>query len=251
MSITPYVPPSFLTGLPSAIWSGTQGLPVLPFLPGQDIAVSKAPAWSTGRVQSASGRVRKTDYWPFPLWNFELKYNVVRHQPPTKAELAIMWEFFNVMKGQYGTFLFVDPTDCAIPTSALLNPATGAPLLNPVTGQPLTDPGSSYALSYQFATGDGSTTTFQLSRSINSFAEPVYDVYEPTILDNGTITTATLTYSPNGKVTFGTAPAAGHALSWFGYYYFGCEFLQDDLTFEQIVLELWSGKSLKFRSLRA
>ncbi len=51
-------------------------------------------------------------------------------------------------------------------------------------------------------------------------------------------------------MTFGTAAAAGHTLSWAGYYYFGCRFAQDDLSFEQIVNQLWSGKSLKFTSLR-
>ena len=34
--------------------------------------------------------------------------------------------------------------------------------------------------------GDGSTRTFQLQRQVNtSLYEPVYDVYQPIILDNG------------------------------------------------------------------
>src|ERR1700722_13703180 len=101
MSITPYVPPSFLNSLPAAIWSGVGGLPVLPFLPGQSISVSKAPKWSTQVVMSASGRERRTEYWPYPIWNFELQYEVIRHKP-TNDELAILWEFFCVAKGQYG-----------------------------------------------------------------------------------------------------------------------------------------------------
>ena len=220
MSITPFVPPSFLTSLPSGIWSGTQGLPVLPYLPGQDIAVSKAPQWSSQVIRSASGRERRTSYWSYPLWQFELSYGVIRHRP-TNDELATMWEFFNVLQGQFGTFLFVDPTDCQILSSA---PAT-------------------------FGTGNSSTTAFQLTRSINSFVEPVYDVYSPTVLVNGTPTSVTM--SPNGVATFASAPASGAVLSWYGWFYFGCRFLQDDLSFEQIVSLLWSGKSLKFTSLRA
>lgn len=223
MSITPYVPPSFLSALPSGIWSGTQGLPVLPYLPGQAVTVTKAPMWSTEVIRTASGRERRTAYWPYPLWQFELQYEVVRHRP-TAAELFAMWEFFNVAQGQFAPWLFVDPTDNQI-----------------LVGSPAT-----------FATGDGSTKTFQLTRPINSFVEPVYDIYPAaaTILDNGSAAGAH-TFAPNGQITFTSAPANGHTLSWYGYFYFGCRFLQDDLTFEQIVQLLWSGKSLKFTSLRA
>ncbi len=244
MAITPFIPPSFLTSLPPGIWSGAGGLPVLPFLPGQDIAVSKTPQWSTGVIRAASGRERRTAYWSFPLWKFELSYGVIRHRP-SQAELSTLWEFFNAMQGQFGPWLFVDPTDCQLPTSLLLDAG----------GQPITDSsgafvsdGSSTPTSYPFATGDGVTTAFQLTRQINSFVEPVFAVFEPVILDNGALA-GTHTIA-GGAVTFSVAPAAGHVLSWFGYFYFGCRFLQDDLTFEQIVRQLWSGKSLKFTSLR-
>jgi hypothetical protein len=244
MSITPFVPPSFLTSLPSGIWSGVDGLPVLPFLPGQSVGVSKSPKWSTTVVRAASGRERRTPYWSFPLWQFELQYEVVR-QRPTTAELAAMWEFFNVAQGQYAPWLFVDPSDCALPTSALLD-ASGQPITDS-SGAIITD-GSSTPVSYPFAVGDGATTQFQLTRSLNSFAEPVYGAYQPLVLENGA--TAGAHTVAGGKVTFSAAPAAGHVLSWFGHYYFGCRFAQDDLTFEQIVSQLWAGKSLKFTSLR-
>ncbi|MDR3471596.1 MAG: DUF2460 domain-containing protein [Devosia sp.] len=219
MSIAPYVPPSSISSLPTGIWSGTQNLPVLPFLPGQTPQVSKAPKWSTGVITTASGRERRTSYWPYPRWQFELQYEVIRHRPTT-AELFTMWEFFNALSGQFAPFLFVDPSDCQVPSSA---PAS-------------------------FGTGDGSTKTFQLQRQINSFSEPVFDVYAPTVLNNGTPTSA-YTIAPNGLLTFTSAPASGHVLTWYGYFYFGCRFLQDDLTFEQIVSTLWTGKSLKFTSL--
>lgn len=221
MSISPYVPPSFVTALPSGIWSGTQGLPVLPFLPGQAVAVNKAPLWSTQVIRTASGRERRTAYWPYPLWQFELQYEVIRHRPTT-AELMTLWEFFNVLQGQFAPFLFVDPSDCQILSTA----------------------------PQSFGVGDGTTRTFQLSRSINSFVEPVFDVFSPTVTVNG-VTTSAYTIAPNGALTFTTAPAASAVLRWYGYFYFGCRFAQDDLGFEQIVPQLWAGKSLKFTSLRA
>ena len=221
MSITPIVPSAALSGLPSGIWSGTQGLPVLPYLPGQDVAVSKGMVWNTEVIQSANGKERRTQYWPYPLWNFSLQYGVIRHRP-TNAELFALWEFFGVLQGKYSPFLFVDPSDCQI--------LVGSPAV--------------------FGTGDGSTKTFQLSRSINSFTEPVFDVYSPTVLDNGSAAGA-YTIAPNGLLTFTAAPTAGHTLSWYGYFYFGCRFDQDDLTFEQVVDQLWTQKALKFTSLRA
>ena len=217
MSIAPYIPPSALTTLPSGIWSGAQGLPVLPYLPGQTPAVTKSPKWSTEVIRSASGRERRTSFWPYPLWQFELTYEVIRHRP-TNDELTVFWEFFNAMQGQFGTFLFVDPSDCQISTP------------------------------FPFGTGDGATTTFQLSRPLNSFIEPVYAAAFPTVYVNGVYTP--ITGAPNGKVVFGAPPVGGAALTWSGFYYFGCRFLQDDLSAEQIVAQLWSGKSLKFTSLR-
>jgi hypothetical protein len=244
MSVTPFIPPSFLSSLPTGIWSGADGLPVLPFLPGQDIAVSKAPLWSTKVIRAASGRERRTPYWSYPLWKFELSHGVIRHRA-AQAELTAMWEFFNVLQGQYGAWLFLDPTDCQLPTSLLLD-SSGQPLTDS-SGAFITD-GSSTPTSYPFATGDGVTTTFQLTRTINSFVEPVYAAFAPTVLDNGALA-GTHTVA-NGKVTFAAAPGAGHVLSWCGYFFFGCRFAQDDLTFEQIVRQLWAGKSLKFTSLR-
>ncbi len=244
MAITPFIPPSFLTSLPTGIWSGADGLPVLPYLPGQSVTVTKAPKWSTGVIRAASGRERRTAYWSFPLWQFELQYEVIRHRPTT-PELAAMWEFFNVMQGQFGPWLFVDPSACQIPTSILLD-GSGQPLTDSA-GAFLTD-GSGTPTGYQFATGDGATTTFQLTRALGSFSEPVYAVFAPVILDNGAL--AGTHAVARGQVTFSAPPASGHALSWFGHFYFGCRFLQDDLGFEQIVQQLWSGKALKFTSLR-
>ena len=245
MSITPLVPPASLTSLPTGIWSGVDGLPVLPFLPGQDVKVSKTPTWSTGLIRSVSGRERRTAYWNFPLWQFELSYQALRRYRTAGDELVAMEEFFNVAGGQFGTWLFVDPSDCQLPTSILLD--SSGQLMTDSSGAFITD-GSSTPTSYAFATGDGTTTTFRLTRPLNSFLEPVFGAFEPVILDNG-LTAASHTVA-SGKVTFNAAPAAGHTLSWFGYYYFGCRFAQDDLTFEQIVRDLWSGKSLKFTSLR-
>ncbi len=55
----------------------------------------------------------------------------------------------------------------------------------------------------------------------------------------------------NGVVAFSTAPAAGTALAWSGWFGFLCRFDGDDLDFEQFMANLWRADSVKFRSLRA
>ena len=216
MTLSAYPPPAG-SGLPTGLWSGALGAPVLPLLPGQSVQVTKAPSWSTKTKRATSGRERRTALWPYPLWTFSLSYEVVRHRP-TNDELAVLWEFFNTVQGQFGAWLFVDPSDCQ-------------------------------AASHAFGVGDGATATFQLTRAIRTWSEPVYAVYQPVILVGGTPTTA-FTLVPNGAVQFASPPAAGAALTWSGYFYFGCRFSQDDLSFEQIVSQLWSGKALKFTSVR-
>lgn len=248
--ITPFVPPYYITLLPPPIWSGVDDLPVLPHLPGRNVKISKGPMWSGQVIKTASGRRRPTSYWPFPLWQFSISYDVIRGIPPTQDELSIMWEFYNTMSGPYGgTWLYADRDDAQLRTSALQDNSTGAPLLDPATHQPETDPGSPYPLGYTFAIGDGATRVFQLSRFVNSWVEPVANVFQPLVMDNGVYTPGAYTVA-NGQVTFSSAPLAGHALSWFGYFYFQCAFVDDTLSFDQIVRQLWSGKGLKFESIR-
>jgi uncharacterized protein (TIGR02217 family) len=210
------------------------GLPVFPILPGQAITVSKAPKWSTKVKRASSGRERRTALWAYPLWQFELSFEVVRHRP-TNDELAALWTFYNTVQGQYGPWLFLDPTDCQN-----YDPLGAAP-----------------EIASSFGVGDGATATFQLQRYLaaatpagsTGILEPVYAPFGLQIFVNGTPTTA-YTPAPGGRLTFTTPPAAGAALTWTGYFYFGCRFLEDELTLEQFAAQLWSGKSLKFTSLR-
>ena len=219
MTITPYVPATALSSLPTAIWSGVNGYAVLPYLTGQSPELDKAPVWNTKVVKATSGKERRTALRPYPLWQFNLQYEVIRHRA-TLDEVATFYEFFNTMQGMYLPFLYLDPSD------------------NAVAAQP-------------FATGDGTTVAFQLMRSINSWSEPVYAAYAPTIFVNGTAKTLGTDYTMtgNGKVTFFTAPVTGAVLTWTGNFYYLCRFDQDDLTLSQIMNLLWSGKGLKFTSI--
>jgi uncharacterized protein (TIGR02217 family) len=195
------------------------GLSVFPLLPGQSITVTRSPRWSTKVKRASSGRERRTALWPYPLWQFELAFDVVRHRPGND-ELAALWSFINTVQGQSQAWLFLDPTDCQQATPQV------------------------------FGVGDGATTTFQIARAYTpTQAEPVYAPFGVSIFVNGSTTTA-YSLGPGGQVTFASAPAAGAQLSWTGFYYFGCRFLEDDIGFEQLANQLWASKSVKFTSLR-
>lgn len=246
MSIAPVIPSTSLAqGLPSAIWSGVDGLAVFPLLPGQEPTIAKTPTTSTEVSTAASGRERPTSYWPYPIWQFSVSYEFLRHKP-TKPELFALWEFFLVAKGQFATWLFLDPTDCQVGPVPLLDAnwdAESDGRIFDTSGNEVDSSGY-----FQFGTGDGVTTTFQLSRQVNSFVEPVFAAYGVTVLIAGSPTTS-YAYA-NGKITFPVPPVAGAVLAWSGYFFWGARFDQADVSTEQFANGYWLSKGIKFKSVR-
>jgi uncharacterized protein (TIGR02217 family) len=194
---------------------------VFPTLAGLAWSVTKSPMFAT-KVQSAvSGKELRTAYMPYPLWKFHLTYEVLRADV-VNAELQSLMGFFLSRQGAYDSFLYTDPTDYS------------------VTNQ-------------QFGTGDGSTKSFQLTRTYGGFSEPVQNVNgTPTIKDNGTTKATPADYSINstGLVTFVTAPVSGHALTWTGSFYYRVRFLQDVADFDNFMHQLWQLKKLELQSVK-
>ncbi len=97
----------------------------------------------------------------------------------------------------------------------------------------------------------------QLEQSLATTPGPYFqtlasDYYGgPWITAAGALVDAAAYTIANGLVTFASAPAAGAALAWTGYFGFLCRFDGDDLDFEQFMSNLWKADSVKFRSLRA
>jgi uncharacterized protein (TIGR02217 family) len=216
--------------------------PVFPALPGQGWSVHKKPTFLTVVASHVSGREVRFANYANPVWNFELTFEGLDGTASTypglgASSLQSLMGLYLQSQGQFGSFVFYDPTDYS------------------VTGQ-------------AFGTGDGTTTTFQLCRTLGGFTEPVIvpaaagtlnfpggqsaSVPNPTIYNNGTLVSSGYAIStPGGVVTFSTAPAAGHVLTWTGAFGFLCRFDGDDLDFEQFMANLWKVESLKFRSLRS
>ena len=192
-----------------------------PTLPGQQFLSLKTPLWSTQIAEATSGRERRRQVWSYPRWSFEVSFEFLRDNV-TQDELNKIRVFFNNTAGRYSEFGYLDPYD------------------NAVTTMP-------------FGTGDGTTKSFQITRTTTaggiSFTEPLFAfVGTPTIYKNGVSTTA-FTIS-NGMVTFTTAPAAGVALTWTGQFMFLCRFDSDEMSPAQMMAQLWSLDGLTFKTVK-
>ena len=190
---------------------------VYPTLPGLAWGLTRTPIWKTGRSETASGREFAVSYMTYPRYVYRLQYEFLR-ETGSFTELQTLVGFFNLMRGSFDSFLFLDPDDTA------------------VTAQ-------------QFGVGDGVTTKFQLTRTRGGFAEPVFDLIAGTyaIYANDAIQNSGVSIT-NGLVTFTTAPASNVVLTWTGTYYWRCAFINDTTEFSQFYQRLWEAKAVEFKT---
>jgi uncharacterized protein (TIGR02217 family) len=195
---------------------------VFPALSGVAWAVTKTPQWSNRVQRSTGGMELRAAYYSLPIWKWRLTFNFLSQVSPA-TDFATLAGFYNARQGMFDTFLYDDPTDDLIPSTAPM----------------------------AFGTGDGTTTAFQLVRTLGSAAaEPVYNLNAtPVIYKNGVVFPPGYTIT-NGLVTFTVAPALGVALTWSGSYYWRCRFDQDAADFENFASLLWAQKGLTFVSVK-
>jgi hypothetical protein len=201
--------------------------PSLPSLAGLSWSRHKKPGFSTRVASHVSGREVRVALMSYPLYEFEAVYSGLASSATAafaglgSSSLQSLMGFFLQLQGQFGTFLYADPDD------------------NSVTGQ-------------AFATGDGSTTSFTMMRSLGGFLEPVGWVTAiANVYLNGTVQSSS-SYSltaPNSLV-FTSAPASGATVSADFSYAFNCRFLDDQMDFEEFMASLWRLESMKFRSVK-
>jgi hypothetical protein len=201
--------------------------PNFPALPGQGWSVHKKPTFSTLVASHVSGREVRDALYVNPIWEFELVFDGLDgsasgQYPGLGAQsLQSLMGLFLQCQGQFGTFLYTDPTD------------------NAVSGQ-------------NIATGDGATKTFAFARTLGGFLEPVgwvTNVSQVTI--GGVAQSSGWSLTTPNSLVFTSAPANGSLIGWSGSYAFQCRFDDDTEDFEQFMQNLWTVQSLKFRSVRA
>ena len=189
----------------------------LPSFAGLSWDISVSPAFSTKVHRAVSGYEVRAAFMAYPLWTFNLKYDLIRDSV-TNNELDTLLGFFNARQGQFDSFLYTDPADSAYTAMA-------------------------------FGTGTGSQTQFQITRSRGGFVEPVMNLNgAPLIYIAGVLQTVGTNYSisSTGVVTFVTAPAASAALTWTGAFYYRCRFLSDNIAPSQWAQNLYSLSKLDF-----
>ncbi len=200
--------------------------PLFPALPGQGWSVHKQPTFATIVASHVSGREVRDALYVNPIWQFELAFDGLASDatsyPGLGAQsLQALMGLFLQCQGQWGTFLYVDPTD------------------NSVTNQAV-------------ATGDGVTTSFTLARTLGGFLEPVgWATSVSQVSVGGTAQSAGWSLVAPNSLVFATPPASGAAIAASFAYAFLCRFDDDAAEFEQAMQNLWRLDSLKFRSVRS
>lgn len=192
---------------------------IFPVLIGQEWPVSKTPSYKTLVQTSVSGKEKRLALQSYPRWTFIVSYSYLSDGGSPTDDIHTLVGFYLARQGQFDTFLFNDVTD------------------NTATNQTI-------------ATGDGSTTQFQLVRNYGGFIEPVKGlVTAPVITVNGVATTA-FTWTTMGMINFSTAPPAGAVIAWTGQFLYRCRFTQDHNEFQNNLSGMWAAKQLEFITVK-
>ena len=201
--------------------------PSFPTLAGQGWSVHKKPTFSTIVASHVSGREVRDALYQNPIWQFEVTFDGMDSTASTYPALGAnslqtLIGLFLQCQGQYGTFLYTDPSDCSASSSTT------------------------------FATGDGTITAFTFSRYLGGFLEPVGWVSGVTqVVVDGTVQASGWSLSTPNSLVFTSPPADGSSIGATFAYAFQCRFDADSQNFEQFMSNLWKAESVKFRSVRA
>jgi uncharacterized protein (TIGR02217 family) len=197
---------------------------IFPSLPGARWGRPWRPMFRTLVQESVSGNESRTTMQSYPIYSFELAYDVLRAEAGLE-ELQKIMGFFLYHRAAWDSWLFDNPDD------------------------------NTTAVEQTLGTGNGVQTQYQLVRSIGYAPwltiEPVQNV---NVL--GTVKVAGVaktegthfTRSATGLLTFGTAPTAGQAVTWVpGSWYYRCRFMEDELGTEKFAKDLFELKRVRFK----
>ncbi len=198
--------------------------PSFPVLAGQGWSVHKRPTFSTRVASHVSGREVRSPLFADTLYEFELAYEGLSsgtsYPGLANDSLQTLLGFYLQCQGQYGSFLYTDPTDKVVSAQVI-------------------------------ATGDAATKNFTFQRTLGGFTESVSWVASVTnVYLNGTAQMSGWSLIQPNTLSFTSAPGTGVAITADFSYAFVCRFLDDQEDFENIMSGLWSVASLKFRSVK-
>jgi uncharacterized protein (TIGR02217 family) len=193
-----------------------------PSLIGQEWSVHYKPRFSTTATQKVSGRESRAALMSAPLWDIELSFDRLRSD--SLAELQTVIGFIAEQTGQVLPFLFSPPGSLGTVSNAVLG------------------------------TGDGSSKSFTLFRTIGGYSEPVQAVSgSPSVYVSGALVSPSL-YTVSIRpaiVTFITAPSSGAVVTASFSAAHLARLMEDQGDLEQITSSLWQMKSLKIETVRS
>jgi hypothetical protein len=152
-------------------------LPFFPVLAGQGWSTHKTPVFSTLVASHVSGREVRDALYANPIWRFELTFNALDGTSNGNYGGVGLSSFQSLLglylrsQGQFGEFVYCDPTDYS------------------VNGQ-------------TFGVGDGATTTFQLTRSLGGFSEPIVQPLAPSTPTLFPVQGLVETFVPNNLLNY-------------------------------------------------
>lgn len=196
---------------------------IFPVLSGMTLDVVRSYEWHSTVQQSTSGKQTAIAEMAYPLVSFKLNFELLSDILAT-SDLKALVGLHNQLQGRADFFLFSDPD------------------FNTVTAMP-------------FGTGDGTTTAFLITALYQNSGGPgtaeLIQAFNgaPNIYNNGTLVSAAAYSIANGVITFTSAPAAGHALTWSGSFYYQCRFDKDTFPFTKFMNKWWMLKGLAFTSV--
>jgi uncharacterized protein (TIGR02217 family) len=192
---------------------------IFPALPSLAWSTFKRPTFSTRISKRNSGREVRAANYAYPLYEFELSYEVLRADTAYQ-ELQQLMGFFLQRQGQFDTFLFKDPTDYLVASQVI-------------------------------GVGDGITTTFPLIRDLGGWVEPIGQPANQPAITVGGVAASSWSIMPPNLVTFAAPPPLGQQIAVSNLeFYFVCRFLDDVHEYENWSHDLWLMKSCKFTSVK-
>lgn len=179
------------------------------------------PMYRTIIQTAASGKEQSAALWNYARRVYTLTWEFMRDDA-THNEWKQMLAFWLSLQGRFATFLFTDPVD------------------NTVAAQLI-------------GIGDGTTTKFQLARTINSTWTEAINA--PNIVShvyvNGVDPGGWSVDSSTGIITLATAAPNGQAVTADFTYYFRCRLLNDEDEFTKFGSTLWEKQTLEFITVKS
>ena len=204
---------------------------IFPKLKGETVPVVRRPVFSTIVQESSAGVEVRIGEYLYPRWEWEIPFSWLS-QEAAVSDFQTLAGFYVAAFGQFSAFLLDDPLDnsTTLPDAVAATPAI-------------------------IGTGDGTTTTFQIGRTLNGNYEPVYDINStvtaPKIYLNTTLQSSGYAISATGLITFSSAPGAGVLVKADFFYYWRVRFAEDSTDFANFAGKLWENQKITLKQVKA